>query len=53
LRIYVANGLLLVAAWVGLWFPLDTLVHYGRPYTQEIRALRRLRDADLILRPTR
>jgi hypothetical protein len=51
-KIYVANGLLLVTAWVGLWYPLDTLVHYGRPYKQELRALRRLRDAELVLRPS-
>jgi hypothetical protein len=49
LRTYVANGLLLVTAWVGLWYPLDTLVHYGRPYKQEVRALKRLRDAELAL----
>lgn len=49
-KIYIANGLLLVTAWVGLWYPLDTLVHYGRPYKQELRALSRLRDAELVLR---
>jgi hypothetical protein len=49
-KIYVANGLLLVAAWVGLWYPLDTLVHYGRPYKQELRALNLLRDAELVVR---
>ncbi len=50
LRIYVGNGILLVTAWVGLWYPLDTLLHYDRPYRQELQALRRLRDAELVIR---
>jgi hypothetical protein len=49
LRIYVGNGILLVTAWVGLWYPLDTLLHYDRPYRQELQALRRLRDAELVI----
>jgi len=48
-RIFVGNGILLVTAWVGLWYPLDTLLHYDRPYRQELRAVRRLRDADLVI----
>jgi hypothetical protein len=51
LRIYVGNGILLVTAWVGLWYPLDTLLHYDRPYRQELQALRRLHDAELVIQP--
>ena len=49
LRIYVGNGILLVTAWVGLWYPLDTLLHYDRPYRQELQALRRLREAEVVV----
>ena len=29
--------------WVALWYPLDTLLWYGRPLTREIRVLRAMR----------
>jgi len=51
LRVYVGNGILLVTAWVGLWYPLDTLLHYDRPFRQELQALRRLRDAEIVIEP--
>ena len=36
-----------VLVWVGLWYPLDTLVFTPLGYGREIRALRRLRDAEV------
>ena len=41
------NGLLLILVWIGLWYPLDTLFWYGRPLTQELRAVRRLQAANV------
>ena len=38
LRIHVGNGILLVTAWVGLWYPLDTLLHYDRPTDRSSRS---------------
>jgi hypothetical protein len=39
-----------VLAWIGLWFPLDTIFFYAHNYTRENRALRLLRDADVTIR---
>jgi hypothetical protein len=49
-RSFLGDGLLLVLAWVALWYPLDTLLWYGRPLTREIRVLRAVRDMDLEVR---
>jgi hypothetical protein len=43
-RSFLGDGVLLVLAWVALWYPLDTLVWYGRPLAHEIRMLHGLRD---------
>lgn len=42
-----------VFAWIGLWFPMDTLFFYGHPYTREIRALLLLRGAEVVVQGTR
>jgi hypothetical protein len=49
--IFLADGLFLVLAWVGMWYPMDVLVFANRPYQRENRALRRLTDAELIIEP--
>jgi hypothetical protein len=46
-RSFLADGVLLVLSWVALWYPLDTLLWYGRPLTREIRVLRVMRRMDL------
>ncbi len=46
-RSFLADGVLLVLSWVALWYPLDTLLWYGRPLTREIRVLRTMRSMDL------
>ena len=40
-----------VLVWVGLWFPLDTLVFTPLTYSREIRALERLRAATVSVEP--
>jgi hypothetical protein len=42
-RTFLGDGLLLVLAWVALWYPLDTLLWYGRPITHEIRVVEAMR----------
>ena len=48
---FLGNGIFLVLAWVGLWYPLDTLVFAARPYQRESRALELLADATIELVP--
>jgi hypothetical protein len=38
-----------VLAWIGLWFPLDTILFYPHAYTRESRVLRMLREADIVI----
>jgi hypothetical protein len=40
-----------VLVWVGLWFPLDTLLFTPLSYGRENRVLRRLRTADVLIEP--
>lgn len=40
-----------VLAWLGLWYPLDTLLFTPLGYGRENRVLRLLRDADVQLEP--
>jgi hypothetical protein len=39
LQVLLGNGVFLVIAWVGLWYPLDTLVFARRPLLRERRVL--------------
>ena len=40
-----------ILVWVGLWFPLDTLVFTPLSYGRENRVLERLRSADVTINP--
>jgi hypothetical protein len=40
-----------VLVWVGLWFPLDTLLFSPLAYGRENRVLRRLQSAEVLLEP--
>jgi hypothetical protein len=51
LRDFFGNGLFLVAAWVGLWYPLDTLLYSGRPCRSERKLLRAMRAIEIVVRP--
>jgi len=44
------DGLLIVLVWVVLWYPFDALFWYGRPLTQELRALRQLERGTVTVR---
>jgi hypothetical protein len=39
-----------VLIWVGLWYPLDQLLFYAGEWLRENKPLRRLRDAEVVLR---
>lgn len=51
LRELLGNGVFLVIAWVGLWYPLDSLVFTGQPLKREQRALITLARARLDVVP--
>jgi hypothetical protein len=40
-----------VLVWVGLWFPLDTLLFTPLSYGRENRVLKRLHTADITVEP--
>lgn len=48
---FLGNGLFLVAAWVGMWYPLDTLLYSGRAHRLERKHLRALRSATVLIHP--
>jgi hypothetical protein len=51
MRDFFGNGLFVVAAWVGLWYPLDTLFYSGNPYRTERRLLRAIGELEILVRP--
>lgn len=51
IRVFFGDGIFLVIAWVGLWYPLDTLIYAGRPYKVELKLLRTIRELDISVRP--
>lgn len=51
LRELLGNGVFLVIAWVGLWYPLDSLVFTGQPLKREQQALITLSRARLDVLP--
>jgi hypothetical protein len=40
-----------VLVWIGLWFPLDTLIFTPLTYGRENRVLKRLRTAQVVIEP--
>lgn len=48
---FFADGLLLVIAWVAIWYPLDTLFYYGRTLNRERHVLSELQKMELVVRP--
>ncbi len=52
IRTFLGDGLFLVAAWVGMWYPLDTLIYTGRPHHLERRLLSVLREMEIVVRPS-
>ena len=49
-RDFFGNGLFLVAAWVGIWYPLDMLIYAGRPHRMEQKVLRTIRELEVAVR---
>jgi hypothetical protein len=44
------DGLFLVVGWVGLWYPIETLLYTPRPHRQEIAVLRAMRGMRIEVR---
>ena len=53
IRTFFGDGLFIVAAWVGMWYPLDTLLYAGRPYRLERTLLRAIQGMEIVVRPQR
>jgi hypothetical protein len=45
-----SDGLFLVVGWVGLWYPIETLIYTPRPARREIAVLRALREMRIEVR---
>jgi hypothetical protein len=48
---FLADGVFLVIAWVGFWYPLDTLLYTRRAADRRADAWRDLADADITFAP--
>lgn len=48
---FFGNGLFLVAAWVGMWWPLETLIYSPRPFRHERKLLRAIGSMEIHVRP--
>ncbi|HEY1656199.1 MAG TPA: hypothetical protein VGF86_13925, partial [Candidatus Tumulicola sp.] len=46
----LGDGFFLVIAWVGLWYPLDALVHYRRQSAREGQVLAFIASMETIVR---
>jgi len=44
------DGLFIVVGWVGLWYPIETLLYSSRPYRREIAVLRTMRQMRIEVR---
>jgi hypothetical protein len=51
LRDFFGNGIFVVAAWVGLWYPLDTLLYSGNPHRREKKLLAAMAELEILVRP--
>jgi len=52
LRVFLGDGVFLIAAWVGIWYPLDTLIYVPAPLRRDRRVLTALRDAEIRVQAT-
>jgi hypothetical protein len=51
IRTFFGEGLFVVIAWVGAWYPLDVLIYYPRPHRRTRKLLERLRLMEVLLVP--
>jgi len=45
-----SDGLFIVVGWVGLWYPIETLLYSGRPHRRELAILRAMREMRIVVR---
>ncbi len=50
LRVFFGDGVFLVAAWVGIWYPLDTLIYAPGPLRRDRRVFEALAEANVTVR---
>lgn len=53
IRTFFGEGVFVVIAWVGAWYPLDLLIHYTRPYSRSKKLLEAARRLDVVVEPVR
>lgn len=51
IKTFFGDGLAVVIAWIGAWYPLDTLINYTRPYRQTRKVLQALSGMNIVVRP--
>jgi hypothetical protein len=51
IRTFFGEGLFVVIAWVGAWYPLDVLIHYPRPLRRTKKLLEALSRTNVVLVP--
>lgn len=51
IRTFFGEGLFVVIAWVGAWYPLDVLIHYTRPYRRTKKLLEAVSRMDVVVAP--
>ena len=51
IREFFGGGVAVVIAWIGAWYPLDTLINYTRPYRQTRKVLEALSGMPVVVRP--
>ena len=49
-KTFLGDGLAIVIAWIGAWYPIDTLLNYTRPYRQTRNVLQALREMNIVVR---
>jgi hypothetical protein len=50
IKAFFGDGLFLVVAWIGLWYPIDTLVYSLRPYRREKKVLWQMSGMEIVVR---
>ena len=50
IRTFFGDGLFVVTAWVGMWYPLEMLIYAGRPHKLENNVLRAIREMEIVVR---
>ncbi len=50
LKVFFGDGLAVVIAWIGSWYPLDTLINYARPYRRTRKLFQAFSQVEVIVR---